>query len=189
MSIRKFLVPTVLFATAILFAGIGISQQKAPEKIDIGAERANAKGFDHIFLESKIGSMKIVPPSDFASGHLVMNFEGTVLISGAQGTVNYEGNIKEEYVNEKYKKKVIHGKGKLILDGKFKGLQWFGKNLTADFKGEAIVRLYGEFDRELKTGLFWYEGAPDYKYDWTSQGWTAYVPQPEPARPAVNAKK
>lgn len=133
-------------------------------------------GSDTVFFETKIGSFKLIgSPEVPVRGTLTINFSGTVLISELRGTITPVGNIRREYQNDKFKKVGYFGKGKLIVQGTMRSVQFFGRDLTGSFKGVGLMRLYGEFDKDLKTGFYWYD--PSEKFAWGNGGMMAVVPQ------------
>jgi len=160
---------TVVAATALV---LGQGQSNA-------ATAAAAPKLEHATLnfESKVGSFKLLGANDVpAEGSLVFSFRGTVLVSGLQGTVTPSGNVRKEYDNAVHKKTIYHGDGKLAINGKVSGVQFFGRDLNAKFDGWGIVRLFGEFDKNLDTGSYWF--ADGVKKPWGSGGLPVYVPQP-----------
>lgn len=147
-------------------------------------------GMDEVFLTTKIGSFKILPTGkDLPQGKLSISFTGTLLITGADHKPTVSGNLKKEYESEKFNKVVYHGVGKIELDGQFQSVQWFGRDMSADFKAlgnrSAVIRLYGEFDKQLDTGYYWYAASPKDKVDWGTIGRPVIVPQPPSQRPIV----
>lgn len=143
-------------------------------------------GEDIVHLQCNVGSFKILDggPKAPAHGKLQMSFSGTVLISGLEGNnVTVTGNLRKEYQNDKYKKLCYFGTGSITVDGNFGSIQWFGRNMTATFQGFGILRLYGEYDKNLDTGLFWYESSKEKKELWMNGGRTFLVPMPESNRP------
>ncbi len=135
-------------------------------------------GADTIYLSSGVGSFKIVGGSPTAPpvGRLEVSFTGTLLLSDPQGDLQVTGNLKKEF--EAHKKVVYHGTGKVVINGKFFSAQWFGKDMTATFKCTALVRAYGEFDKNLDTGSFWYGNELTHKQPWMTGGRVIEVPQP-----------
>lgn len=143
-----------------------------------GAQGPAPAGSDTVFLSSKVGSFKILGggPANPPIGDLELSFTGTLLISGAESPLQVSGNLKKEY--DAHKKVVYHGTGKVSVKGKFFSAQWFGRDMTGSFKGTAILRLYGEFDKDLNTGSFWYGNEPNNKRNWLTGGMQVLVPQP-----------
>jgi hypothetical protein len=144
------------------------------------------KEYGTMHFETKVGSFKILGVArEPAEGHIEITFTGTVLVNGTP-KITPSGNLKREYYREDRQQQAYHGTGKLVVDGKFWGIQWFGRDMKADWNGFGVVRLYGEFDKNLQTGKFWYGSAPDEKLDWGTTGQTVPNPRPkeqEPIRP------
>lgn len=137
-----------------------------------------------VFLSANVGSFKILSRGATpAQGTLTMSFSGTVLVAGLSkdGRVSTEGKVIREYQNEKYNRQVFHGTGRIVVRGKFGGLQWFGRNMSARFDGYAVIRAFGEFDKNLETGRWWYPEEPDKKRYWSPNGATPIsVPRDRP---------
>jgi hypothetical protein len=126
---------------------------------------------DALHLEAHIGSFKMVPKGDsFPAGRLSMDFRGTVLISDlAPGSyLQTSGKVQKEY--DSHGKMVFFGQGKLVVVGRFRNCEWFGRNLVFDFKGSAIIRMIAEYDDALKTGTYSYgSGKKDVLYNGMTQ--------------------
>jgi len=141
-----------------------------------------------IVLKAALGSFKIVSPGDRnAYGKLEMNFKGTVLLVGYKpnAPIQIAGNIRKEYDNKDRERVLYHGQGRIVVDGTFKAIQWFGRDLTARYNGMGIFRLYGEFDKTGMTGTYQITG--DKLRYWGSGGTTFVVPRPDLA-PASRPK-
>lgn len=131
---------------------------------------------DDLWFETNVGSFKIMPRGDvLPGGELTMSFVGSVLISELDGTVVPEGNVRREYQNKEKGKQVWFGSGKLTIKGNFRAVQWFGRNLKAKFSGNGFMRLYGEFDKNLETGTYWFD--PKVKKFWSNYGSNIGVPE------------
>lgn len=140
------------------------------------ASTAVAQEPETIFLQTSVGSFKILGAGDVpATGKVEITFTGTVLISELVGKVTAGPGVRLEINRPDRKKQVYFGKGKLIVEGKIRGLQFFGRDLNGKFTGTGILRLYGEFDRKLETGNFWYSNNPEKK-PWGTGGMTVTVP-------------
>jgi hypothetical protein len=125
------------------------------------------------FFTANVGAFKILSRGPTpAQGTLTMTFAGTILVSGLQsgGKVTTSGNVRREYDNAQYGKQVYFGRGQITISGKFSGIQWFGRDMSAKFTGYAIARLFGEFDKKLETGRWWYADEPDKKRYWNPNG-------------------
>lgn len=135
-----------------------------------------SKDRDDVWFETNVGSFKILPRGDvLPSGELTMSFTGSVLISELRGTATPEGNVRREYNNKEKGREVWFGTGKLTIKGDFRAVQWFGRNLKAKFNGNGFMRLYGEFDKKLDTGYYWFN--PKEKKYWGNYGTSFGVPE------------
>lgn len=139
-------------------------------KTKVSAER------DDVWFSTNVGSFKILSRGDtIPSGDLSMTFTGSVLVSELKGSITPEGNVRREYNNKEKGKEVWFGTGKLTIKGSFRAVQWFGRNLTAKFSGNGFIRLYGEFDKNLDTGSYWFD--PKEKKFWGNYGTGFGVPE------------
>jgi hypothetical protein len=132
-------------------------------------------GADLLKFSTNVGSLKILNqgPTN-PNGHLEMSFTGTILVSGNPKMV-LTGNVKKEYEDKPHHKSVFSGTGKIVIDGEFENLQWFGKNLTGSFKGHGYIRLYGDYDANLKTGTYTF-GDNLKTGDWGTNGTSLNIP-------------
>lgn len=138
------------------------------------AQGANGR-FGNMFFNANVGSFKILGPGDdMAEGTLTFNCKGSVLISGLQGTVTAQG-LRREINDEKLGKQVYFGQGKMTIKGKWNGIQFFGRDLRATWNGFGIIRLFGEFDKNLSTGEYWFSNDPERK-PWFNGGMTLTNP-------------
>ncbi|MEQ1821556.1 MAG: hypothetical protein ABL949_03515 [Fimbriimonadaceae bacterium] len=124
---------------------------------------------DTMYLETTLGSFKVLN----GRGKFSFTFKGTVLVSGLDGNVTVTGNVKKEYDREG--RVAYFGAGGMELVGTWRGLQWFGENMKATFTGEGAVRLFGEFDKDLNTGFYWYKSLPA-KNIWYTSGIETKLP-------------
>ena len=156
-STARILAP--LTAAAVLL----VPASGAMEPKDIGT----------IFFKTNVGSFKILGlPVRSAEGKIQVSFTGTMLINRASMTdpkISFTGNLKKEYDNTQHLQVAYHGTGKMVIDGHFQSIQWFGRNMSAQWDGFGIARLVGEFDKELKTGEYWYALNPTQVRDWGTQ--------------------
>ncbi|MFY9233714.1 MAG: hypothetical protein WAO58_04555 [Fimbriimonadaceae bacterium] len=135
-------------------------------------------GFGTLNMETKLGAFKIkrynlVSP---AEGRVEISFTGSLLIFGYEGKP-FEPTMKglriefpdpkvlPAYTKQNFDKIVLQGKGSVILDGKFMALQWLGRDMKAKWTGRGVIYLYGEFDQNEKTGVYWL-GDPTKKRPW-----------------------
>lgn len=153
-------------AVPFLLLGPVLSAQGAAERTDT------------MFFETNIGSFKLLN----CKGTLNFSFEGTVLISGLEGPLTVTGPLKKEYESADKKRIAYYGKGTIVAKGKWRGIQWFGQNMKGSFDGIGIIRMVGEFDKNMNTGYYWYKSNPE-KQIWYSAGTERTIPQPEAAVP------
>jgi hypothetical protein len=165
-----------IFAGVSLAVGLVIAQSQStytpPDylKPKVSSER------DDVWFETNVGSFKLLSRGDtIPSGTLTMNFTGSVLVSELNGTITPEGNVRREYNNKERGKEVWFGTGKITITGSYRAVQWFGRNLKAHFNGNGFLRLYGEFDKQLETGSFWFD--PNEKKFWGNFGTGFGVPE------------
>jgi len=145
-----------------------------------------------IFFKAGVGSFKILGGNDIpAEGQLGFDFTGTVLVSGIdpKAKLTVTGAVDKEIDNQQYSKQVFFGHGHMAIDGKFKAVQFFGRDVNASFNGWGVVRMTGEFDKNLDTGSYWYANDPKSKYPWGTSMVQAPVPVPyQHAGPAPTLK-
>lgn len=164
-----------LGALSVIAVGVVWAQSEAPKMPDL-TKMTTSNEMDDLYFNTKVGSFKILPRGNvMPSGSLSMTFTGSVLISGLEGDVQATGSVRREYWQKEHNKEVWFGTGKLVIKGKFLNVQWFGRDLNAELHGNGILRLYGEFDKNLDTGYYWFDKA-DKKY-WGNYGTTVVVPE------------
>jgi hypothetical protein len=144
---------------------------------------------DTLYFSAGVGSFKLLPPGpDKTTGTLDMEFEGTVMVSGLNGTITPGPGVRLEYERKDHNRKVYFGKGRIRINGEYRAIQFFGRNVKGSFKGVTVARLYGEFDKNMETGYYWYASKPE-KVDWGSYGRTLTVPPyKDPAAAAPKGK-
>lgn len=131
---------------------------------------------DTMYFSTGVGSFKLLPPGpDTTTGTLDMTFEGTVMVSGLKGTVTPGPGVRLELERADHNRKVFFGKGHIRIDGEYRAIQFFGRNLKGSFHGVTVARLYGEFDKNMETGYYWYASDPTKQY-WGTTGRTLSVP-------------
>lgn len=116
-----------------------------------------------LHLQTKLGSFKLLD----GQGRVEISFTGTMLLNKADGKVEISGKLRKEF--EGNGRVVYSGTGKVVVTGKWRGIQWFGRDMTAVWYGAGAARLAGEFDKDLNTGKFWYDD-PTKKEDWSATG-------------------
>lgn len=142
------------------------------------------QGADELIFETHVGSFKILGGADPARGKITLSFTGTVLVNDLDGSIVIAGNVKKEFENKQRKEQCYFGTGTITVEGKFRSLQWFGRDMKANFKGVGIVRLNGEYDKNLDTGWVRY-GNETKNQPWFQGGRQMEVPQPKSLQPVV----
>lgn len=146
--------------------GAALAQKATPEQMLGLGER---EGYKTLHMKSNLGSFKM-----YGEGAVTLNFSGTLLVSQLEGKIEFAGDVKKEY--EGLGRQVFHGKGQAKITGKWRAIQWFGSDMDAVWWGNGFVRLVGEFDRDLKTGEYWYDD-PDFRKPWQIFLFEVYLPE------------
>ncbi|MBS1721960.1 MAG: hypothetical protein JSS66_03015 [Armatimonadetes bacterium] len=117
------------------------------------AQKAGVGPGNHgtMHFRTKLGSFKVIN----GEGRVEFTFTGTVLVSNLDGKLEVTGNVRKEY--EAHKRVIYTGTGRCVVTGKWRAVQWFGRDMSAVWFGSGVIRLSGEFDRDQKTGEYWYE--------------------------------
>ncbi len=135
-----------------------------------------AKKYATMRLQSDIGSFWCE-----GEGHVELTFRGTLLISDFQGsTLTVTGRVKKEW--DKWGRQVwfaaLDAQGrpaKLVLDGKWRRLNWFGGDLNCTWHGAGLAMLFGEFsERTGSTGSIQVDDSE--KRPWFTTGTTYHLP-------------
>ena len=150
---------SILAAAAVLATALAVPQEATPEQI--GRWPVNDPKFAGVHFETKLGSFRSIN----GTGRFEVSFEGTILVAELKkgGTMSVSGNLHKEY--EGMDRVVYTGQGKLIVDGEWRAIQWYGKNMKGYWYGHGSMRCVGEFDENLNTGTFWYTD-PASKVTW-----------------------
>ncbi|MFZ4508273.1 MAG: hypothetical protein ACOYON_11325 [Fimbriimonas sp.] len=176
MSSRFFLVPLTLAL------GAGFAHAQVAMRTE--ANKVGKQEYGIINFQTAVGSMKCLPVGELrAEGKIDVSFNGTLLVNGLEGKVTLFGNLRKEYENTKRKRVLYFGSGRAVIEGKFGGVQIFGREIKGTHNGFGIWRFYGEFDRNLNTGEIWYEGMP--RDPMGTGGTQKGVPMPENLRRVV----
>lgn len=159
--------------------------QRQPDPIDKNAQpKTGVAGNGTINLQCNIGSCRLID----GKGQVAISWSGTLLLNKYEGAAPIvTGNVRVEF--DEHKRKAYFGTGKIILDGKFRGIQWFGKSFSAKWFGSGMMRLYGEFDRNGNTGTYWYGGAEAEKKPWGQFGLTVLLPNPNQSEAVVPKRR
>lgn len=158
-----------LFAACclVVMAGPALTQPATPEqRMGVPSD----PNFATLHLSTKLGSFKLLD----GVGRVEISFSGSILLSRIDGKVETSGRLRKEY--ESKDRVVYSGSGKVVVTGRWRGIQWFGRDMNAVWYGAGQARLAGEFDKNLETGKYWYDD-PTRKFDWAASG-TSTVPLP-----------
>ncbi len=145
-SIWKGLAVVGIFAATVVPMA-----QPASQAQRAGADPKPEQPYATAHFQCNIGSFRILD----GEGRVEVNFRGTVLISKLEGDAVPSGNLRKEY--EAHDRIIYTGQGKLVVTGKWRAVQWFGRDMTAVWYGRGIARVVGEFDRNMQTGRYWYD--------------------------------
>ena len=195
ISRRWMMLPVATLGAAMVMLN-AFGQAPAAKK---DATPAGKPDYGVIHLSTAIGSFKMLEYNDDKQpeGKFEMSFSGTVLIDTAEAVKNPRGlstkvtttgDIRKE--QSFHGREVYHGTGKIIIEGGWHAIEWFGRDMQAVFNGVGVFRLAGEFDKHLETGYYWYEDGK--KIDWGTQGGQPTVPKlnygPGKATVKINGK-
>ncbi|HSI71801.1 MAG TPA: hypothetical protein VK934_01375 [Fimbriimonas sp.] len=175
-------------SSAVAQSPLDVPLQVRPVAPPVGMKWIKPHG--KVFFNTNVGSFKLMATDENpAEGTLDMSFRGTLLISNLDpaSTLIVTGNVRREINDEKYKRQVFFGDGRITIVGKFRSVQFFGRGLRAAFDGHGFGRLYGEFDKNLDTGLYWYQGFQT-KTPWNTGGAPMQVPLAGAVEPKVKVK-
>ena len=147
-----------------------------------GLAQAQQRDRDTIFFKTNVGSFKILGVEEVepngttrprpAEGKIQITFTGTLLVNKVANNdpkITVSSGLRKEYDDRAHQQVAYHGTGTMTVDGKFTSVQWFGRDMSARWDGFGIARLVGEFDKDLKTGQYWYIENPDDIKDWGTQ--------------------
>lgn len=138
-----------------LLALTGHTQPATPAQME-GVKPDPNYGVLH--MQTELGSFRLID----GRGRVQFSFQGTVLISKLKGTYKLDGAARKEY--EGHDRVVLNGRGTMTVTGEWRAIQWFGTNMKGTWYGFGIARLQGEFDRNLNTGVYWFEDPTDRRY-------------------------
>lgn len=174
---KAFAIRILAISTAISLAWI-VNAQAAPA--DFTKDVKANSGYATLHLETGVGSFK----SFKSEGKLQFSFEGTILIHAKPNecTYSFTGQVKLQKEDKKHDRAVYFGKGTCTLNGKWVGVQWFGKNMEGMWYGKGGIRLAGEFfkDRktgELRSGTYWFDDPKDKNFWYIGATQEVYLPK------------
>lgn len=148
-----------------------------------GKVNPNAK-YKKLILDSGPGSFRAE-----GKGTLIIDTRpdgvGTVYISQYQGAPIQVEGMRLEYRDKT--RLCYHGIGRLVVSGTFRAVNYLGSRMKGSLEvtGEdmAFLRVYGDLDKNLHTGLIWYEGymknGQQVKQNWETFGLEFHVPMPK----------
>ena len=170
MSLRPAVL-TISLATALLTPAFA---QKA--SLEQMGKHAAKTEFGTLHLKCGLGSFKTRPknPIGFVEGRMEITFSGSILVNGLKGTVEVGPGLTKEF--DDIGRQIYHGTGRLVVDGQWRGLQWFGSDMEAVWFGSGIASLIGEFDKNLYTGEYWFDD-PTSKGNWNTHMTTVVLPE------------
>jgi hypothetical protein len=122
-----------------------------------------APDFGTLHFQAAIGSGKFID----GQGRLEINIRGTLLISQLKGSRTISGKFIREY--SKRGRELFRGQGKIIVSGSWRGMQFFGQNISGVWYGNGVMRISGEYDKNGKTGTLWYDD-PKRTKSWPATG-------------------
>ncbi len=160
---------TIGLATMLLTPAF--AQKATPEQRGSFEEKPE---FGTLHMTSNLGSFKIIP----GKGRIDVTFTGTFLISGLKGERQVIGDLRKEF--EGMEREVYHGTGRIVVEGEWRALQWFGSDMNAVWFGAGAIRVTGEFDKDLKTGEFWFDDPAQREY-WATHLQQFFLPPFNPA--------
>src|SRR4051812_2145807 len=106
---------------------------------------AQKQDYGTIFFKANVGSFKFLGVNNLpAEGRVQINFTGTLLVNsftGSEPKITTTGNLRREYNDQTHLQQAYHGTGSMVIEGKFTSIQWFGRNMTAQWHGFGIARL------------------------------------------------
>ena len=108
-------------------------------------------------------------------GTVKFHFKGTVLVREYQGNLSVTGDVRKEY--DSHNRVAYFGDGDIAFTGHFNALQWFGTDLSGEWDGRGGFRVYGDYDKDLNTGWFWYDNDAK-KTAWPTQSSNMTLPRP-----------
>lgn len=157
---------------------VGARLVAQPAKPEFRAGIPEAKGYGTMHLRAAIGSFKLRDGEGVAE----ITYEGSLLVSQLKsisgdgpGKISISGDLDKQY--DDHGRALYYGKGTIRVEGKWRGLLWFGHNLTATVYGKSIAQLTGEFDKNGDVGTYWYDDSTDIHYWPAGMSWSVTVPE------------
>lgn len=178
----RYNVDAMIRPFALLLAGFGIAALAFAQPAT-PAQRAGVPedpNFGTMHFQANLGSFRVID----AVGRLEVRFTGTLLVSRLEGTIRFpEGRIVPQYRDRG--REVYHGTGVAVITGRWRAVQWFGRDMRAVFYGRGLVRLFGEFDAQGNLGTFWYDDPARFQYWPAGTAFDYPVPERRPTGTAA----
>lgn len=135
------------------------------------------KDWGTLHMETKIGSFKLLD----GSGKVDFTFRGTVMINaGKDATIQVTGSVKKNF--ERGTRVTYFGQGRVVVVGKWRSIQWFGRDMKAQWYGAGAARISSQFypgaDGKPRTGEWWYD-AKERNFMIADGTMTILLPAPE----------
>lgn len=135
--------------------------------------------FRTLHFRTSLGSFKLID----GQGRAELSFTGTILVVNLEGKLTTKGELTQQY--DERGRKAFFGRGTIIVTGKWRGIQCFGREIRGTWFGQGIAHVSGDFDRNLETGWFWYDD-PTKREAFPSQGIrTVFLPDATSQAPQV----
>lgn len=169
----------LLILMTLVLSAVTLGWTQAPQVPIPGTVKNPSYGA--IRFRANLGSFKIIN----GSGRVEVSFSGSMLISGLKpGTkLSVTGQLSKQY--DSGGRTVYFGVGKVVVDGEWRGIQVFGKKMDGLWYGKGVIRLSGEYDKNLNPGDYWYEKSTE-PGKWPSTGsFDLTVPPPGNAPPPI----
>lgn len=172
MSLMKKYTIRIVSLAALAGLGALAITQTAPRPSAAPAPTDPSK-FETMLLKTKLGSANFIN----GQGRVEFSFQGSLLVHDVRGSVAVTGNVVKQY--EANRRTVYFGRGKVVVEGRWANVYWWGKDFDAKWRGQGVVRLDGEYYRDangkLKTGEMWYSDVPDEIISWPGQATLDYT--------------
>lgn len=132
-------------------------------------------------MSCHLGSFKLYN----GTGTAHFKFKGSFLLAYLNGSVTVTGNVKKEYPSPAQAAKLKNpnirqayfGDGEITIKGNFKSVQWFGRDLAGEWTGAGGLRLYGDYDKNMETGWYWYGDDVAHRNPWTVSSGDLFLPK------------
>ncbi|MBS1706545.1 MAG: hypothetical protein JST40_11780 [Armatimonadetes bacterium] len=166
--------------------------QPVPADFKAGLDQFGIKDqsqYSTLHFTSQVGSFKTID----CEGHFRVNFAGTLLLNvGKTAAVNVTGNVRVEL--DAHGRTVYFGRGTADVKGKWRGIQFFGKDIEAVFWGRGIFQLVAEFFKDPKTGdlvtgQYWQDDLNNKEYWFATGITTVTLPRMKEVQPKERKDK